>query len=252
MHRILLLLAAVLTIGAASETYTGPEAIDQGSYKIYRNDRALGTESFELVKGHDSLVVRARQTLTLQGPQGDEKLERTADVLLSYSDYVLRGYMSTRTARGATSSRALVLSDTHYVAYRQHGVEGEGDSRILPPGRFFVMEAQLVSLFDLIGRTLHGQTFESRPVNLLALGPRDTLLDARAVSLGKETIRWGARPVVARKINLLADDQTTFTLWIGPRGQLLRLVEPIGGLRVEREAPAVKKSAAPPRPTPGG
>jgi hypothetical protein len=251
MHRILLLLAALVAIGAVSETYTGPEVLDQGDYKIFRNDRPLGAETFVLVKGHDSLVVRARQYLTLQGAQGDEPLERAADLLLSYHDWALHNYQSSRTMRGTTMSRSLVLADTHYVAYRQVGVAGEADSRILPPGRFFVMDAQLISLFDLIGRTLHGQSFESRPVNLLALGPRDTLLDARAVSLGNETIRWGGRPVVARKLHLVADDQTTFTLWIGPRGQLLRLLEPVGGLRAEREAPAVKKPAAP-RPRPGG
>jgi hypothetical protein len=142
----------------------------------------------------------------------------------------------------------VTVSDTHYVAFREGGGAGEGISYVLPPGRLYVMEAQLITPFDLIGRSLHGRSFESRALNLLALGPRDTMLEARAVSLGNETIRWGARPVVARKLKIVADTQTTFTLWVGPRGQLLRLIEPAGGLRAERDPPDVKRRPAPGKP----
>jgi hypothetical protein len=83
----------------------------------------------------------------------------------------------------------------------------------------------------------------------------DTMLTAHATALGTETIRWGQKPVVAHKLQLKVDSQTTFTFWIGPRGQLLRLIEPVGGLRAERAAPPVKGAAAPPPappPKPGG
>ena len=81
------------------------------------------------------------------------------------------------------------------------------------------------------------------------------MLDARAVVMGSETIRWGGRPVVARKVKLIADSQTTFTLWVGPQGQLLRLSEPLGGLRAERDPPPVKRRPPTPKPNepkPGG
>ena len=77
------------------------------------------------------------------------------------------------------------------------------------------------------------------------------MLDARVVMLPSETIRWGAKPVVTKKLRLIADDQITFTLWIGPQGHLLRLSEPLGGLRADRDAPAIKRPA-PPKPKPGG
>ncbi len=247
MFRALIILAAAAI--AATPTPSRAGVIDQGSFKIYRHDRALGAETFELSEGHDSLVVRARQYLTLPTSQGEEPLERAADLHVSRTDFSLRDYQSTRTHRGTTTRRGLVLADTHYVAYREDDRGGEGESHVLPPGRLYVMESQLVTLFDLICRSFHAKSFESRAINLLALGPRDTLLDARAVVLPNETIRWGGKPVVARKLQIVADSQTAFTLWVGPQGQMLRLSEPAGGLRAERDPPDVKRR---PAPKPGG
>lgn len=243
MNRPLVLLAAAaIALGA---TPSWAKTIDQGSFKIYRHDKALGAETFELAEGHDSLVVRARQYLSLPTSQGEEPLERGADLLVSRVDFSLRDYQSTRTYRGATTTRGLVLADTHYVAYREDRAGGIGESRVLPPGRLYVMDSQLVTLFDLICRSFHAKAFESRPINLLALGPRDTLLEARVVVLPNETIRWGAKPVVARKLQVVADTQTTFTLWVSPQGQMLRLSEPVGGLRAERDPPDVKRRSPP-------
>lgn len=247
MNRPLVLLAAAAFALSATPAWAKP--VDQGSFKIYRHDQALGAETFEISEGHDSLVVRARQYLNLQTTQGEEPLERAADLLVHRLDFSLRDYQSTRTFRGSTTTRGLALSDTHYVAYREDRQGGIGESRILPPGRLYVMDSQLVTLFDVICRSFHAKTFESRPINLLALGPRDTLLEARVIVMPSETIRWGAKPVVARKLQVVADTQTTFTLWVSPQGQMLRLIEPVGGLRAERDPPAVKRRAS---PKPGG
>jgi len=79
------------------------------------------------------------------------------------------------------------------------------------------------------------------------------MLTAHARAVGTETIQWAGKPVAARKLLLQVDDQTTFTLWIGPKGRLLRLLEPIGGLRAERVPPEAKPASAPaPPPKPGG
>lgn len=236
---VLLVAAATIALPAASRAVV----IDQGSYKIYRNDRALGAETFEVSELGDSLVVRTRQFLTVQTPDGQEAVERGADIYVSRIDFSLRQYQSNRVFRGATTRRAITLADTHYVAFREDDRGGEGESRVLPPGRLYVMDSQLVALFDLICRSFHAKRFESRPMNLLALGPRDTLLDARAIVLPSQTIRWGAKPVVARRLQIVADKHTTFTLWVSPRGQMLRLTEPVGGLRAERDPPDVKPRA---------
>jgi len=226
------------------------ETVDQGSFKVYRNDRLLGAETFQILQASDSLAVEARQYLTLQTTNGGEPLERSAGLLVNRHDFSLRSFTSVRTFQGQTIKRGIVLSDTHYVAYREDAHGGEGEARVLPPGRIYVMDSQLITLFDLMCRSFQDRKFTSRDLNLLALGPRDTMLTARARSLGSETIRWGQKPVAARKLQLAVDSQTTFTLWIGPQGQLLRLVEPVGGLRAERVAPGAKPdSPVDPPPT---
>src|SRR5262249_24048328 len=196
MHRVLFAFLVAGAIAATSAHAAEPRAdggtaLDQGAFRIYRQNQALGLETFEIVEGHDSLVVHAHQTLHLPGDPEDDPLVREVNLLVNKYDLSLHAYASTRTHHGVTVQRGLTVAATHYVAFRQSPRGGEGDSRVLPPGRVYVMEAQVVTLFDLIGRSLQGKTFASRPLNLLALGPQDTMLDARVVSLGNETIRWG-------------------------------------------------------------
>jgi len=121
----------------------------------------------------------------------------------------------------------------------------------LPPGRVFVVDPKVFICFDLICRSLHGKVFEHRPLTLFVLGARDSVVEATATDLGGETIRWGERPILARKMSI-GDAQTTFVAWAAPRGNLLRLEETASGLRVERSPPAVKRPAPKPKPKPGG
>lgn len=247
---ILLLLAA---LGALVPTPGHAETLDQGSFKIYRHNQPLGAETFLFTEGNDSLAVEARQFLTLQTADGEQPLERSANVVVSRTDFSLLSFSSIRTFQGKTITRGIALSDTHYVAYRQTDLGGEGESRILPPGRIYVMDSQIITLFDLICRSFQDRAFKSRDIHLLALGPSDTMLTAHATALGTETVRWDEKPVVAHKLQLKVDSQTIFTFWIGPRGQLLRLIEPVGGLRAERTPPAAKGASAPATPPkPGG
>src|SRR5437867_4300607 len=141
------LLLAALAFVAILPAQGLASIVDRGSFKVYRGDRVLGAETFEYLDAADSLVLRARQYLTLPSPQGDEPFEKGADLLISRPDLALRQYQSNRKFHGEEIVRALVLSDTHYVAYREKNGSGEGDSRVLPPGHVFVMDAQLVTLF---------------------------------------------------------------------------------------------------------
>jgi len=240
-----------LILGVLLPAFARAETVDEGSFQVYRHDQSLGAETFQLTQGHDSLAVMARQYLTLQTSEGPAPIERDADLLVNRYDFSLRSFTSERTFQGATIKRGVVVADTHYVCYRQDNNGGEGVSYILPPGRIYVMDSQLITMFDLICRSFQDRAFRSRDINLLALGPRDTMLTAHAKAVGTETIQWAGGPVSARKLLLQVDSQTTFTLWIGPKGRLLRLLEPIGGLRAERAPPEGKpegKSTAPPKP----
>ncbi|MBI1797375.1 MAG: hypothetical protein HY076_00470 [Candidatus Eisenbacteria bacterium] len=252
-------LALPALLAAALAAPARAEIVDQGTFKLAIGQHPLGVEAFVYESAQDSLVVRARQRLVVP-PRGDT-LEKDADVLVGGTNFALRGYQSNRIFHGRKIVRALVLADTHYVAYREgEGTVSTGDSYVLPPGRLYVMDSQVMTLFDLICRSLHDERFERRPINLLALGPVDTMLEAAVVSKGSETIRWGGKPVVARKLDIVADSRTTFTAWTGRDGRLLRLTEPVSGLLVTREPPPVKRRTTPAprpmsvsrRPKPGG
>jgi hypothetical protein len=104
-----------------------------------------------------------------------------------------------------------------------------------------VLDAQVFMLFDVMCRDLGTKTFKQRPVSVILLrDEQDQVTQITATDMGADTIRWAARPVVARKLRF-ADSYSTFNAWVGPRGFMLRLEQEGSGLRVEREpSPAVK------------
>ncbi len=224
----------------------GSVEIDRGSFRIYQAEQLLGTEVFAFVGYGDSLLVSSRSFQVLPG--GDTLRKDVAQILGLY-DYGLRNYRSKQHFAGHVLGRGLRLGDTTITSERQYDGSGDVDELVLPPGRVFVMDPKMFVCFDLICRSLHGKTFDRRPVVLFVMGPRDTMIEATATDLGSETIRWGARPVQARKLEI-GDGHMKFIAWAAPGGRMLRLAEPVSGLRVEREPAAVKSRA--PKPKPGG
>ena len=251
------LLPAVLALGALAMPLvartqvpalpdTGSVELDHGSFQIYQADKLLGSEVFAFVSSGDSLLVTSRTFQVLPG--GDTLRKDVAQVVGLY-DYGLRSYRSKQRFAGHLLSRGLHLGDTTVTSARQFDVSGQVDEFVLPPGRLFVIDPKMFVCFDLICRSLQGKIFDRRPLALFVLGLRDTMIEATATDLGSETIRWGARPIQARKLEI-GDEQTKFIAWAAPGGKLLRLAETVSGLRVEREPAAVKSRAS--RPKPGG
>jgi hypothetical protein len=220
--------------------------LDRGSFLIYQSGRLLGTEVFALVSSGDSLIVTSRSFQVLNST---DTLRKDVAQVVGLLDFGLRNYRSKQTFGRHTLTRGLELSDTAFTSFRQVGLQGVGERFALPPGRVFVVDPKVFICFDLICRSLQGKVFERRPLTLFVLGPRDSVVEATATDLGGETIRWGERPIQARKMSI-GDAQTTFVAWAAPRGNLLRLEESTSGLRVERSPPPVKRSA--PKPKPGG
>jgi hypothetical protein len=245
------LLGIALATPFSASAALGGDLLDKGRFVIRKGDRVVGSEDFVLETRADSLIVQATQRRTIPGPRGDEAYEKNLGMVVHPVDMGMRSYNSSTELGGHTLVRGLVIDDTLYTAYREMDGVGEGDRRVLPPGRLFVLDEELMMPFDLICRSLFRQTFESRPLSLLVLGPRDTLLEVRATALGEETIRWGERPVAARKFSLTSG-RMTFTCWAGLRGELLRLSEPVSGLSAERDAPPVKRPASSSPTKPGG
>ncbi|TMQ67651.1 MAG: hypothetical protein E6K78_03925 [Candidatus Eisenbacteria bacterium] len=221
-------------------------SIDHGNFIVSKGDRNVGAETFSIEARFDSVIVESRFYGKERTPDGEEPLEKELFMLLSRGDYALRKYQSTALFLGQKLTRGIVPGDTSMTLYREDGRGGSGDRVATPPGRLFIFDARLFVLFDLICLNLHGQSFESRPISVLALAQRDSMFELTATRLGAETIRWGARPVQAGRLSL-SDGTTTFLVWTDPDGKMLRLENRESGTRVEREPPPVKRRAAPPK-----
>jgi len=242
----LLAIAGPLAPGAPAEPI---RILDNSSYRVYQGDRALGTEIFSFETQGDSLRIFTHVVQSLPGPNGDISIDKQIAMVVGAFDYDLRFYQSTLKVGGRDLTRGLWMNDTAFTSYRESLERGVGDRLRRPPGRLFVIDSQVFVLFDIICRNLHGKTFDRRSLPVFVLGDRDSLMEITASDLGNETIRWGSKPVVARKLRL-ADSRTEFLVWVGAQGYMLRLEQPAIGLRVERDAPAVKRR--PPPPKPGG
>ena len=216
---------------------------DSGTLVVYLGDRVAGTESFSFRSRNDTLEITSMAYQKL--PSGDRRKQML--MLLSRPDLGLYTYVSNDTLpNGNTMIRGVSSpSDTTVTVYREVGLQGEGDRLVLPPGRLFVLDQQIFVLFDFLVRSLHAETFSSRPINLLALSTRDTVIEGTVTDLGRDTLRWGARPVQARKLRI-SDGTTTFMAWTHPDGRMLRLAHASSGLRVERDPPPVKKPSTTP------
>jgi hypothetical protein len=234
-----LLLALGLVVGAPTDP---GGVIDKGTFKVYQDGRALGTETFEFNSRGDSLTIFSHVVQVLPGPDGDLPIDKQVVLIVGSFDYDLRFYQSKLKAGGRDLTRGLIVNDTAFTAYRETSTAGGmGDRFPRPPGRVFVLDGQVFVLFDVMCRDLGARTFKQRPVSVILLRDElDQVTQITATDMGADTIRWAARPVVARKLRF-ADSYSTFHAWVGPRGFMLRLEQEGSGLRVEREpSPAVK------------
>jgi hypothetical protein len=214
--------------------------VDRGSYSVYQGDRAIGSEVFLFATHGDTLVIQSEVHQMLPRSSSSDTLEKSMTLVVGALDYDLWSYRSYQSLRGQTIKRRLTLDDTLFTSYRETGVLGAGERLIRPPGRLFVIDPQFFVLFDIMCRNLHGRSFEKRPLSILLLGARDTVLQVEATHLGTETIRWGSRPIQARKLSF-TDSTSEFFAWVHPNGHMLRLKQPASGLLVEREPPASKR-----------
>jgi len=235
-----LLLAVVAVLAGGPARADIPTVPDSGVYHVYLNDQALGIESFSFLVGRDSLYCGSHAVQMFPTPDRTDTLDKFVQMIVGRLDQDLHWYQSNQRFRGQDLLRGLVVDDTAYTAYREDWRGGDGVRRVRPPGRLFVLEAQSFLVFDLVGRSYFDKTFTERPVQMLVLGERDTLVEATIQNLGTEKIRWGSRPIEARKLRI-ADANTEFITWMSPVGYMVRLEQPAAGLRVERDAPPVKR-----------
>jgi len=222
------------------------ETLDEGRMIIYQHGKAVRAEDFRMDRDADTLVVRAASYLAAEAQGG--RPDKTMALQVGAHDYAFVRYQSQQIMGSDTLRRGVETTpgDTLFTIWREVSDRGQGDRAVLPPGRLYVLDPPLFTTFTYIARTLHGKTFDRRPINLLVLTARDSLVEVDVTHQGTETIRWGARPVVARKL-LMADTKTAFTVWVAPDGRMLKLQQVESGITVERQAPPLKRRAPQPK-----
>jgi len=223
------------------------DAIDQGVFRIYLGGHAVGTESFTYDLQGDSLVISSHLRRLVSTPSGDDTLDKVVIMVADSLDYDLRSYQSTQKFQGRVIRRGVFPRDTSFAVFRETENVGSGDELARPPGHLYIVDPQVFVLFDMMCRTLQHRVLGTRPIWVLSLGVKDSVISASATDLGTEEIRWGSRQVQARKLRL-ADPATQFIAWVSPAGRMLRLSQPEAGIRVEREPRPVRRASRAPRP----
>ena len=219
--------------------------LDEGAFVISKNGKPVRAEEFSIERSRDTLVVRASSMVALPG-QAERPVDKSMVLLVSALDFAMGTYWSQFAAGPDTLRRGVELfgADTVATIWRQINRAGMGDRVAMPPGRLYILDPPLFTTFNFLGRTLQGKPCDRRPIKVFVLGQQDTLVDATVTEVGNETLRWGGRPVLTRKL-VIADETTSFTGWYTPDGRMLRLEQPTNGIRVDRRAPPLKRQ--PPR-----
>lgn len=220
------------------------EVLDYGAYEVYQGDRALGTETFAFERHSDSLFVHCATEQEIPWPDRVLKLEKSMRLLTRRFDGSLVVYESVQTLDGQRLVRAISPADTAMTVYREDERAGEGTTIVKPPGKLFIIDPHLFTLYDVIVREFAGRKFEQRRINMFALTDQDTLVEGTVKNLGTETIRWGAKPVQATKYRI-GDTVSEVFAYVGPQGYMLELRQPAADLRVIRKAQELKPPGSP-------
>jgi hypothetical protein len=246
------LLATALCAPARAQDSTST-VIDSGRLLVYSKGRPIGIEDFQYERRNDTLFITSRVGRKSRGADGSDKpYAKNMEILAGAADFDLLGYMSNEDFDGHHVLRTLTLGDTAFTAVLEVDKRGVADRLVRPPGRVFVMDSGLFTLFDVMGRNLHGRLFGPRPVALVTLARENHTAEATATPAGLDTLRWGAKRVLASKVEL-RDSTSAFTMWTSPNGEMLRLENRATDLVVMREPPPVaapKRRPPHPRPRP--
>ena len=236
------------TAGDKLETLSASRGstLDEGTFIISQNGKPVRAEEFAIERTSDTLLVRAASMMALPGEAG-QPVDKSMILLVGPLDFAMGSYWSQQTAGPDTLRRGVEVAagDTVLTVWREVNRKGVGDIVSMPPGRLYILDPPLFTTFNFLGWTLQGKVCDRRPIQVFVLGARDSMVDATVTDAGNETIRWGGRPVLTRKL-VIADQATSFTGWYSPDdGRMFRLEQARDGIRVDRRAPPLKRQ--PPR-----
>lgn len=219
--------------------------MDGGRLIVLDRGTPVGYEDFEYERLGDSLMVSGIHTRTLREADGTTaKWVKKFGLVVDGRDFGLRSYTSNLEVGGHLSVKGIVPGDTSMTVYSEVDGAGTAERLVQPPGRLFVMDPPLFTLFDVICRNVSAQSLARRPIEIVTLGDPAETARATMSAAGPDTIRWGGERMIARRY-LLADDRGTFLAWVSPEGQMLRLLHEASGLEVLREEPVKDAGPAP-------
>lgn len=220
--------------------------IDDGAFVISQKRRPVRVEEFAFQRLSDTLLVKAASMVSLPG-QPVRPVDKSMILIVGRFDFAMGSYWSQQTDGRDTLRRGVEVTrgDTLFTVWREFNQAGTGNVMRMPPGRLYILDPPLFTSFDFLGRALRGKVCDRRPIQVFVLSARDSLADCTVTDAGTETIRWGGRPVLTRKL-VIADERTAFTGWYSPDdGRMFRLEQAQDSIRVERKAPPLKRQ--PPR-----
>lgn len=241
-----LVLSAALAPAALAQA---PAADDSARFVIFEQAVPVAHERCVYQFMGDSLVITARTVRRFADEKGQlHEFTKNMALVVDSHDLGLMHYTSVQDFQQHEVVRGLVPGDTAMTYFDE--VDGSGSAiRVTqPPGRLFVLDAQLFTLFDVLCRSLAGKEFETRRVQLLALAPDTLTMPVATITLNKpDTLSLGTRRVPARHYSL-QDEDVRFELWADAGGRMLRVAHEPTELSVERVADAPSVPRATPRP----
>ena len=236
--RTLLLFVAALALVAFPVHAQETVAADSGRFIVFQGSVPVAHENFAFQWMGDSLLITALCQRTLLDEQGGRHpFRKSLSMVVDSRDLGLTRYTSVQEFQGHTLTRGLVPGDTSITYFGE--LDGGGNAMRLaqPPGRLYVMDSQLFSLFEVLCRSLAPKTFAMRRVQLLALSDSMTTPLATVTLRKPDTLRVGSRRVPTKHYTF-ADESVSFELWADDRGRMMRLTHDESELHVEREPDA--------------
>ncbi len=244
LRRVLPLLAALGGLMLARPSFAQEsELVDLGRFIVYEHGTPVAHEDFEYRQFGDSLVIIATTTRKMKRQDGTTvEFYKEMGLIANASDFDLIRYSSSQGVGPDTTRRGIVPGDTAFTAFVETPAGGGADRLVRPPGRLFVLDGQLWTLIDVVGRNVYRQSFDSRPVAMVAFSDPPAVIEATIRRMPADTLRWGAKRVVTQCYEI-GDANMRFRTWVGPDGHLLKLEQAESQLRVMREPPKVVPAA---------
>lgn len=260
MRTLTRLSAALCAAFAAAVLLSAPMAhariaakADSGMLVIFEGLTPVAHERFAYQVDGDSIMVTALYRRQLIDDQkAKHQFEKSMLLVVDARDLGLRRYTSNQNFRQRSVTRGLLVTDTVFTYFKEDDGAGDATRVAMPPGRLFVFDSALFTLFDVICRSLAGKEFETRRLQLVEMAP-DSLLMPTAVltQMRPDTLQMGGSKVPVRRY-VLDDEGVRFDLWADRQGRMMQMRHERSGLRVERVVepkPAAKprRAAAPKR-----